>query len=147
MKTFILLFALNLAPLTRSQIDEIRRLEHRLMAPCCYSQTIDVHMSQEAFDMRSEVEAMVAAGKSESEIVAYYKAKYGETILVVPDGAAGKVAFAVPVLAALIGTIFLSWFLRRGIPVNSSASAVALPAPELPPAELIHKIRSEVGDV
>ena len=146
MKTFILLFALNLAPLTRSQIDEIRRLEHRLMAPCCYSQTIDVHMSQEAFDMRSEVEAMVAAGKSESEIVAYYKAKYGETILVVPDGATGKVAFAVPVLAALIGTIFLGWFLRRGTSVNLSASAVAQPAPELPPAELIHKIRSEVGD-
>ena len=71
------------------------------MAPCCYSQTIRVHMSMEAEQMREEVTGMVLAGKSEQDIIKHYKAKYGETILVVPDGKAGQIAYGVPVIVAL----------------------------------------------
>ena len=95
-----LVIASALAP-TPDQTKTIANLEDRLMAPCCYSQTIRVHMSAEAEQMREEVTGMVLAGKSEQDIIKYYKAKYGETILVVPDGKTGQIAYGVPIIVAL----------------------------------------------
>jgi len=92
-----------LAP-TPEQAETIATLEDRLMAPCCYSQTIRVHMSTEAAQMRDEVTNMVLAGKSEKEIVNYYRAKYGETILVVPDGMAGRFVYGIPICAFLLAS-------------------------------------------
>lgn len=79
-----------------AQKDQIHRIEGELMAPCCYSQTIDVHDSEIAQQMRGEVTAMVLAGKSENEVLDYYKTEYGESILAVPDGAAGTLVFPSP---------------------------------------------------
>ena len=79
----------TLPSLTPDQLARIRKIEGRLMAPCCYTQTIRDHDSQVAVDMRNEVTAFVASGKSEQDIITYYRTKYGETILVVPDGMSG----------------------------------------------------------
>jgi hypothetical protein len=49
-----LLIASALTP-TADQARTIVKLEDKLMAPCCYSQTIRVHMSAEAEQMRDEV--------------------------------------------------------------------------------------------
>ena len=89
----IILIAGALTP-TPEQAKTIVKLEDKLMAPCCYSQTIRVHMSAEAKQMREEVTYMVIAGKCEQGIIKYYKAKYGETILVVPDGGAARLPSA-----------------------------------------------------
>ena len=59
----------NLTSLTPSQIATIHRLEDRLMAPCCYPQTIREHQSEVAKQMREEVTEMVSEGKSEKEII------------------------------------------------------------------------------
>jgi cytochrome c-type biogenesis protein CcmH len=98
-----LLMAGVLAP-TPEQAKTITKLEDRLMAPCCYSQTIRVHMSTEAAQMRDEVTSMVLAGKSETEIVNYYRAKYGETILVVPDGMAGRFVYGTPICVFVLAS-------------------------------------------
>ena len=58
-----LLIALGAVPFTPGQEAKIKKIEGRLMAPCCYTQTILDHNSQVAADMRDEVAAMVAAGK------------------------------------------------------------------------------------
>lgn len=132
---------------TPEQQELIRKLEHKLMAPCCYSQTIDVHMSQQAFDMRAEVESMVAAGKSEGEIIRYYKARYGETILVVPDGLSGFLAYAVPLLVTFLCVGFFGLVLRRMLHSAGIVSAVgSLPTLDQHP-ELIRRIRDELRDV
>ena len=49
-------------PLSSGKEAEVKRLEESLLAPCCYSQTIDKHMSAEAFQMRQEVTEMVGEG-------------------------------------------------------------------------------------
>jgi cytochrome c-type biogenesis protein CcmH len=95
---------------TPNQERRIKKLEGSLMAPCCYSQTIDVHMSMEAAQMRDEVSNMVLAGKSDDEILQFYRAKYGETILVVPAGTAGLLAFGIPIGVTLLAAGLMFWF-------------------------------------
>ncbi|HTY85378.1 MAG TPA: cytochrome c-type biogenesis protein CcmH [Silvibacterium sp.] len=90
-----------------AQKDQIHRIEGKLMAPCCYSQTIDVHDSEIAQQMRGEVTAMVLAGKSEQEVLDYYKTEYGESILAVPDGATGTLVLSLPAYATVFAVLAL----------------------------------------
>jgi len=140
------LIASSLTP-TTTQARVIERLEDKLMAPCCYSQTIRLHMSAEAEQMREEVTSMVMAGKSEQEIVSYYKAKYGETILVVPDGISGEIAYAVPVCVFLFGSTLLMFVIKRSL---QRQSALGEAAPYLCKAaigaDVVERIRRELGD-
>jgi cytochrome c-type biogenesis protein CcmH len=108
-----LLLLSSAATLTPQQTAELNRLEDSLLAPCCYSQSIARHMSEEAEQMRHEVTEMVAAGRSESDILEHYKALYGERILIVPDRRTGMVLFSLPVVAFLACTGMLFRFLRR----------------------------------
>ena len=108
-----------------AQKEQIHRIEGKLMAPCCYSQTIDVHDSEIAQQMRGEVTAMVLAGESEHEVLDYYKTEYGESILAVPDGATGTLVFSLPayatvfaVLALLCGMVITVRRRPRAIPVR-----------------------------
>lgn len=61
---------------------------------------------------------MVANGRNEHEISDYYKALYGERILIVPDGRTGQVLFALPVVAFVVCLGALLLFLRRAIRVR-----------------------------
>ncbi len=113
----------------------VHRLEHMLMAPCCYTQTIDLHNSDIANTMRHEVVAMVAAGKRAEEIFSHYKAIYGEQILAVPDGLLGQAAYAVPASVAAMATSALGlvlWrFHQRKVAVLQTATGLPLtPAAE-----------------
>lgn len=116
------------------------------MAPCCYSQTIDVHMSMEASQMRDEVSNMVLAGKSDGEILRFYRAKYGETILVVSAGRAGLVAFGIPIGVSLLGLVLTFWAARtlrkQPICVNTFQSP---PAQSVSP-EILERIRRELQE-
>ena len=86
---------------------KIHRIEAKLMAPCCYTQTIDIHDSEIAQQMRGEVTQMVLAGQSEQAIIDHYKAIYGETILAVPDGASGSLVFSIPGYITIFATLAL----------------------------------------
>lgn len=141
-----LLFASALTT-TQDQAKTIAKLEDRLMAPCCYSQTIRVHMSMEAEQMREEVTDMVLAGKSEQDIIKYYKAKYGETILVVPDGATGQIAFAVPVAVALSAFSLLLFGINQALRKSPAiANKTQIIRTDSAPPEVLQRIRQEVGD-
>ena len=135
------------APLTREQVTLIRKIEGRLMAPCCYTQTIRDHDSQVAAEMREEVTTMVVSGKSEQEIITYYRAKYGETILVVPDGMSGGLLTFTPVMIFVASTGLLLFFIRR----STSARDVTIPQllvhrPEAEMLAIQEKIRTEIGE-
>jgi cytochrome c-type biogenesis protein CcmH len=141
-----LLIASALTP-TPNQQKTIVKLENRLMAPCCYSQTIREHMSAEAEQMREEVVDMVVAGKSKQEIIKYYKTKYGETILVVPDAGSGQIAFGVPVAVGLSALALLAFGILRTVHkriVPETASSPNLEDRASP--ALLARIRREVDD-
>jgi cytochrome c-type biogenesis protein CcmH/NrfF len=110
---------------TAAQAALIRKIEGRLMAPCCYTQTILDHQSDVAVQMRNEVTAMVTSGKSETEIINYYRKAYGETILVVPDGLSGRLLTYTPVLLFLTATGLLFFAIRRLAAFDVAVSQVA----------------------
>ncbi|HTV14390.1 MAG TPA: cytochrome c-type biogenesis protein CcmH [Acidobacteriaceae bacterium] len=140
----ILLFGLVTAAPTNIQRDQIRKIEGKLMAPCCYTQTIDVHESEIARQMRGEVTAMVLSGKSEAQILDFYKSEYGESILAVPDGAAGTLVFAIPAYA----TVFAILALLCGmvITVRRNHQPISLEPPAEVEAARLHALRARIRD-
>jgi len=108
-----LLLSSAVAQLSPQQAAEVKKVEESLLAPCCYTQSIALHSSPVAEQMRHEVTDMVASGKTEAEIIGHYKALYGERILIVPDGRTGEVLFAFPVAAFFSCLGALLFFLRK----------------------------------
>lgn len=80
-----------------------RQLEGRLLAPCCYLQTLDIHESDSARDLRAEIVARVAAGESTDTIEESFVERYGERVRAVPKGstARGGITIVLGSLAAL----------------------------------------------
>jgi cytochrome c-type biogenesis protein CcmH len=92
---------------------QIQKVEKRLLAPCCYTQSIAEHGSDIAVQMRGEVAEMVARGKSESEIVEHYRSIYGDRILIVPDGVTGGILVSLPVAIAALACLVLFVCFRK----------------------------------
>jgi len=61
-------------------------LEGRIMAPCCWAQTIDIHGSEIANDLRREIRKRLRGGESADAIEASLVNRYGTKILAVPPG-------------------------------------------------------------
>lgn len=91
-------------------------LEARLMAPCCWQQTLDAHDSPEARALRDEIDTRVLRGEPIASIEADMVRRYGERIRAVPSASVldGVALFSITLLA--LGAI-ASWrLLARGAP-------------------------------
>lgn len=110
-----------------------RRIQQRFIAPCCWSETVAVHRSEAAAEMRTAIEAMVRAGKSEDDIVAYYVAQHGERILMEPLGQKSIWLRVMPFVALALAAVLLLLYLRRSIkPTPVAAPMAAGPLPDVP---------------
>ena len=89
------------------------KLQHELLAPCCYRETLDHHMSQEAYTMRVEIHSLVLAGKTEREIIDLYKARYGMRILGEPEGPAWWISTCTPFVVLMLGAGVLILLIRK----------------------------------
>lgn len=96
-----------------------RELGGRLIAPCCWTQTLDIHESPVADQLRAEITKRLGAGESAAAIEDDLAARYGEKIRAVPRGKDPRVALPVIVGGAmLLAVLGLTWlavtWLRRG---------------------------------
>lgn len=66
-------------------VEGASRLEGRIMAPCCWMQTIDIHGSPVAEELRGEIRRRLKAGESPDAIEQSFVQRYGPKILAVPD--------------------------------------------------------------
>jgi cytochrome c-type biogenesis protein CcmH len=66
-------------------VEGATRLEGRIMAPCCWMQTIDIHGSPIAEELRGEIRKRLRAGESPDAIEASFVQRYGDKILAVPN--------------------------------------------------------------
>lgn len=55
-----------------------------LIAPCCCKQTVQVHSSAVAEQMKEEIREMIEEGKTKDEIIGFYVGKYGKKELAMP---------------------------------------------------------------
>jgi cytochrome c-type biogenesis protein CcmH len=84
-------------------------LERRLLAPCCWNQTLDMHESDLASSLRGEVRARLHAGEPASTIEDDLVARYGERIRAVEKGRdpGGAMPFLVGLGALSIGALLV----------------------------------------
>jgi cytochrome c-type biogenesis protein CcmH len=68
-------------------------IEGRLMAPCCWTQTIDIHDSPIALSMRHEIRRRLRNGESAEAIQASMVERYGPKIMAVQEGSQLKNVF------------------------------------------------------
>ena len=91
-------------------------LESRLLAPCCWNQTLDMHGSEMASDLRKEIRKRLAAGEDSAAIEADIVGRYGDKIRAVPPGSPlGKTAslLAIAMGGAGVSAVFLLLRWRR----------------------------------
>ena len=122
----------------------IIRLEHELVAPCCFSHVVADHMSSEAAEMRYEIVQQVQSGRAEKQILDGYVARYGRVILATPDGVAGKIAFIIPPLIGLMSLAIVVLLLRRWTRARQRTVPAIAPMTSAPP-EILERIRAELN--
>ena len=68
-------------------------IEGRLMAPCCWTQTIDIHDSEISLSMRHEIRRRLRNGESADAIEASFVERYGPKIMAVQPNSQLKNVF------------------------------------------------------
>lgn len=90
--------------LTTDQLKSAARIEGNLIAPCCWTQTVALHESQKAEEIKMQVRLLLAQGKEESEIMDIFVGQYGEQILAAPRASGFNwLAYLLPFAAIIVG--------------------------------------------
>ncbi|MGE0828032.1 MAG: cytochrome c-type biogenesis protein CcmH [Hyphomonadaceae bacterium] len=115
MKALILLAALSVAPMgDPRQEARATALENEIRCVVCESEPISQSTADIAQDMRRLVRERIAAGDTDTEIRAFFRARYGDFVLLRPGfGPATWLLWAAPLL--LLGVGFAAIMgLKRG---------------------------------
>lgn len=81
-----------------------KRLEGKLIAPCCFSQTVADHYSDVAAQIKRQIRQLLAQGQTEDQILDAYVQVYGERILAEPRARGfNLLAYLTPPLALIAG--------------------------------------------
>ena len=110
MKIFLPILLLLSLVWADEKSDLIMDLEQSLMATCCWSGTVYDHGNKE---MEIEIAGMVNTGKTKTEILDYYKGKYGERVLAVPVAEGfNYFAWIAPIFIGLLGLIIILIYIK-----------------------------------
>jgi cytochrome c-type biogenesis protein CcmH len=107
----------------------IRQIEAHFVSPCCWRENLAVHDSQVAEQLRALITQMVESGRTESQIVDYMVARFGERILREPTGARFRFLTITPIVALGIGFFWVIRFLlhARHLTLGESNIRAVLP--------------------
>jgi cytochrome c-type biogenesis protein CcmH len=115
------------APLTVSADnldDAVRRIAKQLRCPICESVSVADSPAELAGQMRALIRKKLEAGESDQQILDYFVAAYGDSVLLEPPRRGlGWAIWLAPVLALAVGTAILWLVLRAWVrPVGTHAS-------------------------
>jgi len=101
--------------------DRAYRLEQQVRCPVCQSVSIADSPSQTAQAMRDEVQRQIRAGRTDQQIIDYFRARYGDWVQLDPPAHGVTLAvWLLPLAAAAIGvTVVLTLVRRRHDPVST----------------------------
>jgi cytochrome c-type biogenesis protein CcmH len=106
-------------------------LEGRLMSPCCMTNTVAVHESGASYKIRSEIREMLAAGKTDREILDHFVAEHGPQILSIPDARGFNLtAYLFPIGFLMAGAAVLWIAMRRWRGSPRAATTTSPPPPD-----------------
>ena len=102
----------------------VKALSSELRCLVCQNQTVEDSSAPVARDMKDQVRAQLAAGKSEAEVKVYMTERFGDFVLYKPPlKAATIVLWAGPFIALAVAGLLLVRRLRR---TSTTASAAPL---------------------
>lgn len=121
----VLLPSLVHAETAAQQQARIDRLEHAVLAPCCYTQPVAIHQSEIALKMRLDIAKWVAMGKPDREILDTYVGLYGSKVLVDPRTVPQGWLPFFPWLVLIVGMFLAAWWLKHWRAAPATAPVVS----------------------
>jgi cytochrome c-type biogenesis protein CcmH len=116
MRLIVLTSVLTMSgPVAASDLEQqARELEAMLIAPCCFSQQVSVHLSPAADEVRQDIRKRLAAGETREQILDAYVARYGNRILAEPPAEGlTRVLYILPPLALALTAALVVVIVRR----------------------------------
>lgn len=105
----------------------LRALAATLRCPVCQSESILESQAATAREMMQLLREQAAEGRSDAEIVAFFRDRYGDFVtLAPPPGATGRLIWALPIVLLAGGGLLWARAIRR----RGRAVAVAAPLDE-----------------
>jgi len=113
-RTLILLWAVSACAQDAALEKRVAGLAHELRCLVCQNQTLADSSAPLAVDLRNQIRAQLAAGKSEREVVDFMVARYGDFVLYRPPlKASTLLLWAGPFAFLVLGFYLFIRFLRR----------------------------------
>ena len=89
-------------------------LASEIRCPVCQGQSVQASTAEAARNMKAQIEALVAAGYSDEEVLRYFEASYGEFIRMMPRAEGfNLLVWIIPALALLLGALATWRTIRR----------------------------------
>ena len=106
---------------------EVREIGARLRCPVCQSENILDSQSGTAREMVVMLREQLAEGRSEAEIVEYFRSRYGDYVLLSPpaSGFGGIIWLVPPLLLAAAGATWLMLVRRNAMAARDTRQASA----------------------
>ena len=134
MRLIVLTSVLTMSgPLAAIDLEQqARELEAMLIAPCCFSQQVSVHLSPAADEVRQDIRKRLAAGETRDQILDAYVAQYGNRILAEPPAEGmTRVLYVLPPLVLMLTAALVVMIVRRftGSQAAPAPAAFSTPVP------------------
>jgi cytochrome c-type biogenesis protein CcmH len=124
--------------------DEVNAVAKQLYCPVCENTPLDVCPTQACAQWRDLIRLKLSQGESEAEIKDYFVANYGARVLNEPPREGlNWLAYLVPPLAILAGTVFLFRALQRMKKPVAAAPAQG-PVIDAPADDYVARLEAEV---
>lgn len=131
----------------RAHEAQMREIARGLACPVCQGLSVNDSPSPLATQMRAIILERLEAGESREQVVQYFVARYGESILFEPPRQGfGLLIWWVPVLGVLAGAATLGlWLARCARPREPSSGAAPPPVPPDALAAYLPRLEAELA--
>ncbi|MDX1662773.1 MAG: cytochrome c-type biogenesis protein CcmH [Candidatus Promineifilaceae bacterium] len=140
-------------PVTDDEVNEVAR---DLYCPTCENRSVDVCPTDVCADWREDIRQQLAAGRSESEIHAYFAERYGNSVLAAPPREGiNWLAWIVPIVVVVVGALLFGRYLK-GLraeeatedddTIDVAQSTAPVPPPAADEDDYISRVEKEVRE-
>ena len=93
--------------------DRVNKIAGKLIAPCCWKQTVDVHHSAASDKIKAEIRDALQKGQKEEQIIDRFVAEYGERIRAIPKPEGINLfLWILPAAVLFVGALIIALYLR-----------------------------------